>query len=196
MKFTDGVLILAFVLFGGLPVFAQDHERADARSTVQSTYTPVHTFDDTRNAAADIDQAIAEATKTGKRILLDIGGDWCSWCHKLDELLRGNPDLVKLREDNFITVAIYCGPNNKNQQILSQYPQVLGIPHFFVLEKDGTLLYSQRMVELQTEGSYSPDKMKEFLTKWSPSNSGPAKGDSDKTREERSSHPARPPLFE
>jgi thiol:disulfide interchange protein len=178
MKFRDAILITVIGLFGRLPVFAQNPGKSDARSTVQSTYTPVQTFDAARNAAEDIDLAIAEARKTGKRILLDIGGNWCLWCHQLDELFRGNPDLLQLREDNFITVAVYFGPDNKNEQVLSRYSEVLGIPHFFVLEKDGTLLHSQHLVGLQTEGTYSSEKIKEFLIKWSPGI--PVKSDSDR----------------
>jgi thiol:disulfide interchange protein len=133
----------------------------------QAGYVPVHTFDQARDAAADVDRAIAEAGKTGKRILLDIGGDWCPWHHLLDEVFNQTPGLRQLREDNFITVAIYYGPENKNERILSRYSKLLGLPHYFVLEKDGSLLHSQHVIELQTNGTYSAEKLKEFLIKWS-----------------------------
>src|SRR5262245_20722335 len=128
MKFRGVVLLVAFGLFGRLSVFAQDSDRADARSTVQSTYLPVHTFDAARDAAADIEEAMAEAAKTAIRLLLDVGGDWCAWCQLLDEFFRRNPSPLKLRDDNFITVAVYYGPDNKNDQVLSRYSPILGIP--------------------------------------------------------------------
>ena len=38
-------------------------------------------YDPKRNADSDVKNAIAEARKTGKRVLLEVGGEWCSWCH-------------------------------------------------------------------------------------------------------------------
>lgn len=34
-------------------------------------------YDATRHAAADISRAVAAARSSGKRVLLNIGGDWC-----------------------------------------------------------------------------------------------------------------------
>lgn len=131
-------------------------------------YVAVHKFDPKRDAAADIQAAVKEAQKTGKRIILDVGGDWCAYCYQMDEFFQQHPDLLQLRDRNFITVAVYFGSENKNEQVLSHYSSLLGIPHFFVLEKDGTLLYSQHVIELREGGRYDPEKMRDFLTKWSP----------------------------
>jgi len=127
----------------------------------------VHKFDPKSDATADIQAAVAEAQRTGRRIILDVGGDWCSYCRQMDQFFRENPEVLELRDKNFITVAIYYGTENKNQQILSHYSRVLGIPHFFVLEKDGSLLYSEHVRDLRTGGKYDPLKMREFLLKWS-----------------------------
>jgi thiol:disulfide interchange protein len=144
----------------------------------ESGYVQVHKFDPRRDAAADIQAAIAEGQRTSKRIILDVGGDWCSWCHVLDKFLEQHPEIVDLQEKNFITVAVFYGSENKNEKVLSRYPKVEGIPHFFVLEKDGTLLHSQGMVKLETGGEPNPEKMKDFLVKWSPPRSEtPPKGD-------------------
>lgn len=143
-------------------------EREASASTVASAKALSGNYNPANDASADIARAILEAHKTGKRILLDVGGDWCPWCLALDQLLRERPDLARLRDDNFITVPVYYNADNKNVQALSRYSKVLGIPHCFVLENTGALLQSQPMVELQTNGSYSPEKLKEFLTKWSP----------------------------
>lgn len=136
--------------------------------TNDPSYVAVQKFDPKRDASADIQAAVEQAQKTGKRIILDVGGDWCSYCQQMDELFQQHPDLLQLRDRNFITVAVYYGSGNQNEQVLSRYSKLLGIPHFFVLEKDGALLYSQHVVELRTGGRYDAEKMKEFLTKWSP----------------------------
>jgi len=124
-------------------------------------------FDSTRDAALDIETAIAEAQRSKKRIILEVGGDWCAYCQELDKVFQHHASLLRFRDTNFIVVNVYYSPDNKNQQALSRYSKVLGIPHFFVLESDGTLLHSQHVLELKAEGSYSPDKIREFLVKWS-----------------------------
>jgi hypothetical protein len=71
---------------------------------------------------------------------------------------------------------------------------MVGIPHFFVLEKDGTLLYSQHVVELRKDGQYNPGKMWEFLVKWS--SLGGSKSAPDDMRDSNAENPAfkNPPL--
>ncbi len=160
---------LSILLVVGCAIsFAQSTQAPSQPPGVSDGYVPVHKFDSKRDAAADIQAAIVEARKTGKRILLDVGGDWCRYCHQMDQLYQEHPELLHLRDQNFITVAVYYGDDNKNRQALAPYSKVLGIPHFFVLEKDGTLLFSQHVLELRAGGKYDPDKMKGFLLKWSP----------------------------
>ena len=170
MKFDFLVVLLAFGMLWSGCLLAQD---SGAQSSAGYKYVPVRTYDPARSAAADIERAIAEARKTGRRILLDIGGDWCPWCHKLDQFFQEHADVLQVREDNFVTVAVYYGSENKNEQILSHYSNILGIPHIFVLDEDGALLHSQHVVELQTGGIYNPEKVKEFLTRWSPQKTSP-----------------------
>ena len=169
MKFQCARVL--FILMGCLFAFAQNKDARDLKSApvaADNIYVPVHTFDPKRDAAADIQEAIAEARKTGKRIILDVGGDWCQYCHQMDQLFQEHPELVEIRDRNFVTVAVYHGSDKKNEQTLSRYPKVEGIPHFYVLDGDGSVLHSQHLVELRKNGKYDPDKMKDFLTKWAP----------------------------
>jgi thiol:disulfide interchange protein len=126
----------------------------------------VHAFDPNRDAVADIRAAIAEARRTQKRVLLYIGGSWCMYCYQMDQLFQKNPDLLQLRDSNFITVDVYYGAGENNVRALSPYTKVLGVPHFFVLESDGNLLHSQHVLELRAGGAYSPAKFQEFFQRW------------------------------
>src|SRR5207245_602169 len=73
---------------------------------VQSKYTPVAKYDPKRDADQDIRDAIAEAKRTNRRILLEVGGEWCSWCHTLDNFFQAHPELIALRDKTFVTVKI------------------------------------------------------------------------------------------
>lgn len=167
---SRSAVVLLFISLGRLFSLAQNDNALDAKGTsvTDNSYVPVHKFDPKRDAAADIQAAIAEAQKTGKRIILDVGGDWCQYCHQMDQFFQDHPAVLQLRENNFITVAIFYSSDNKNEKALSHYSKVLGIPHFFVLERDGILLHSQHVTELRINGSYNTEKMKDFLTKWAP----------------------------
>lgn len=176
MKWACVMLLVALV---AEPVVAQaspDASRSPA-GTPSSPYLPVHKFDPKRDPDVDLQAAMLEAQRTGKRVILDVGGDWCVYCHQMNLLFEQHPDLARLRDDNFVTVAVYYGSDNKNPQFLSHYAKVKGIPHFFVLDEHGRLLRSQHMVELREQGAYSPQKMKEFLLRWSPAPNGTPSAD-------------------
>jgi thioredoxin-related protein len=131
-----------------------------------STYGPITKFDAKRDAAADISAATLEAQRTRRRIILYVGGPWCPYCDQLETLFQRSPELRQFRDTHFITVPIYIGSDKNNARALAPYTPILGIPHFFVLENNGTLLHSQHMLELRANGEYSPSKMQEFLTRW------------------------------
>jgi thiol:disulfide interchange protein len=131
-------------------------------------YIPVHTYDPARNAEQDINAAVAEAGRTGKRILLEVGGAWCIWCHIMDDYFEKNPSLLSLREKNFIMVKINFSEENKNEQVLSRYPAVSSYPFIFVLDRGGKLLHAQDTGKLEEGKSYNLAKFMAFLKEWSP----------------------------
>ena len=117
----------------------------------QSKYIPVTKYDPKRDAVQDIQEAIKGAQRAHKRILLDVGGEWCSWCHTLDRFFAASPDLLNLREQNFVTVKINFSEENENKEVLSRYGTIRGYPHLFVLEADGGLLLSKDTSALERD---------------------------------------------
>jgi thiol:disulfide interchange protein len=128
--------------------------------------TPTQKYNPARNADEDIRNAVIEAQKSGKRILLEVGGEWCSWCHVLDRYFQHNPGLTALRDRNYVTLKINFSQENQNKAVLSRYPAIPGYPHFFVLDTDGKLLHSQRTSVLEEGSSYNLTKFTAFLEKW------------------------------
>jgi thiol:disulfide interchange protein len=128
-------------------------------------------FDPRRNPDTDLKDAIAKATAENKRIILDVGGEWCGWCRLMDKFIYQNAVLGELERNNYIWVKINMSEENENKAFLASYPRASGYPHLFVLEKDGTLLQSQDTSLLEDGGkSYDLEKFTEFLIKWSPEN--------------------------
>ena len=179
--------LFLIVLIGSFSVSAQKgtKKRIVSKPKTQAQKPEREKFDPKRNPAADLQAAIARAQKENKRIILDVGGEWCGWCVKMDYYFLENKGLAKLRDGNFIWVKVNFSPENENNEFLAKYPQIQGYPHLFVLETDGSLLHSQNTIELEepnipiiattkniaikkaSERSYDIFKFAEFLKRWS-----------------------------
>jgi thiol:disulfide interchange protein len=170
MKLKTTVWLLAMFSLGTSFLVLGHHtipQEANAK-IAKTGYVAVADYDPKRDAAADVKAAVDEAGRSNKRVLLEVGGKWCSWCSILDRYFAGNADILKLRDDNYVTVKINMSPENENKPILSVYPEIPAYPHLFVLGTDGKLLQSQSTGELESGRSYDHGKMLEFLKKWAP----------------------------
>lgn len=154
-RFVFATLITLAAIFG----FAQ-------MSRAQSPYAPVAKYDPKRDAAQDIRDAAAEAKRTNRRVLLEVGGEWCSWCHHMDDFFQAHPDLTSLRDKSFVTVKINFSEENPNKDVLGQYPAIEGYPHLFVLDADAKLVHSQDTSPLEESKSYNLDRFTTFLAYW------------------------------
>jgi len=123
-------------------------------------------FDPARDAAKDVADAATLAKTQGKRVLVDVGGEWCSWCHTLDDFIASNADLKSLIDSRYVWVKVNYSKENKNEAFLSRWPRIDGYPHLFVLDADGRLLHSQDTGELEAGKSYDKAKFFAFAQKW------------------------------
>ena len=106
-------------------------------------------FDPTRNPAADLQAAMAEAQAGHKNILLDVGGNWCPWCLLLDRTLSEDGALDALLAKNYVVVRVNFSRENENAAFLSRYPKAHGYPAWYVLSPRGKLLKAEDTSELE-----------------------------------------------
>jgi thiol:disulfide interchange protein len=125
-------------------------------------------FDPARDAAGDVATAVAMAKAQGKRVLVDVGGEWCSWCHILDRFVAANADVQALTNANYVWVKVNWSRENKNEALLARWPAIKGYPHLFVLDADGKLLHSQDTGVLESGKDYDKAKFIDFLRAWAP----------------------------
>ena len=125
-------------------------------------------FDPARDAASDVATAVATAKAQRKRVLVDVGGEWCSWCHILDRFVAANADVRALRDANYVWVKVNWSRENKNEALLSRWPAIKGYPHLFVLDAEGGLLHSQDTGVLESGKDYDKAKFIDFLRAWAP----------------------------
>jgi thiol:disulfide interchange protein len=124
-------------------------------------------FDPKRDPEADLAAALAKAKAEGRRVIVDVGGEWCAWCRILDRFFDAHADLDALRTSRYVWLKVNFSKENENRAFLARWPKVAGYPHLFVLDADGRLLHSQDTGELESGKSYDPAKMRAFLERWS-----------------------------
>jgi thiol:disulfide interchange protein len=129
----------------------------------------VNVYDPARNPADDLSQAIVLAQKENKRIMLELGGDWCIWCRYMDEFYATHADILQYRAENYVLVKVNVSEESTNAKFLSQFPEAAGYPHVYILDSGGAFLHSQNTADLEDGAdSYVPEVFMAFLQKWAP----------------------------
>ena len=123
-------------------------------------------YDPKRDAFQDGRDAIQLAKSSNRRILIEVGGDWCKWCHLLDRFLNENPEIKKQLHQTFVFLKVNVSDENDNAEFLKVFPAPLGYPHMYVTEKNGSLLLSKDTAQFLVNRKYSADRFKAFFRKW------------------------------
>lgn len=157
----------------GLQVGTSDYvmAQADTKGVAaidEASFFTVAEYNPDRSPSADLKATVKRAQAEGKRILLDVGGEWCSWCHAFDRYIVEHEAVATALRKDFLIMKVNYSEANFNRDFLSAYPKIPGYPHLFVLEKDGTLLLSKSTGDLEEGSSYNQDVFLAFLAAWAP----------------------------
>ena len=132
-------------------------------------------YDHERNPFVDARAAFERARTEYKVILVDIGGDWCVWCLRLDDFINDHPELKQFIDQYYTRVRVYADASNtSNWPFLAELPRVHAIPYFFVFNRDGVLLQGQSTGEFEEGDSYNYERLKAFFEKWADADLPPA----------------------
>ena len=122
------------------------------------------------NAETEITNAISEAKRSGKNVLIQIGGNWCIWCARFHDFVSKDMQLDSLMKANFVVYHLNYSKENYNAKLLTRYkfPQRFGFPVFLILDGEGNLLHTQNSWYLEDgKTSYEREKVKSFFNEWS-----------------------------
>ena len=130
-------------------------------------------YDENADARQQIAAALAKAKKENRRVLLQWGGNWCTWCIKLDELCRTNPALKKKLQYEYDVVHIDAGRDGKNLDLAKSYGANCdkeGYPYLTILDADGKPLVNTGTPVFEVDGQsvaagHDAAKLLEFFTK-------------------------------
>ena len=128
----------------------------------------VDQYGDDRNADDDLAATMTRATTEKKRIILQVGGEWCGWCKLLTGFIEKNEAVRSSLGQNYLLMKVTYTQKQPNEAFLSKYPKIKGYPHLFVLDAAGNLLHSQDTGELEEGKGYNESKVLEFLESWKP----------------------------
>lgn len=122
------------------------------------------------HAEKEVALLLPKAKAQNKNILLQIGGNWCLMCYRLNAFIQTDSTLKHLVSDNYISYHLNYSPENKNSAYLAKLgnPQRYGFPVLVVLNAEGKALHTQNMALLLKGNGYDYEKLKLFLNKWSP----------------------------
>ena len=129
-------------------------------------------YPESADAKAEIAEALANASRTHRRVLLIFGGNWCYDCHVLDAAFH-SAEIAPTLNKNYVVVHVDIGEYNKNLDLADKYeiPLKKGVPAAAVLRGNGTLVVSQKNQEFEKARSMATEDVLAFLEKWKPGKS-------------------------
>ncbi len=152
------ILIIVFFFFSGMS-FSQN---------------PSQPYNNNQNLRADLDKAIVQAQKENKHILIQFGGNWCSWCLRFHALVKGTPKIDSLMKANYVYLLLNI-PREKGKRDYTifkqfEYPDRFGFPVFVILDKSGKRLNTQDSDAFEYPDpkipGYDTSKVVRFLDMW------------------------------
>ncbi len=125
-------------------------------------------YDPNADAAKELKAAIRNAAISGKHVLVQVGGNWCRWCLKIDSLFKNNTKIDSVLKADYVFVRVNYSKENKNLSILKEfgYPQRFGFPVLLVLDGKGKKLHTQDSGFLESGDRHDPEKVLTFLRIW------------------------------
>ena len=150
-------LIMTIILVAGIQTIS-----AQEVKEVKKIYNPE------ANAKEDISKADQKAKEEGKHVMVQIGGNWCSWCLLFHKYINEDLEIKKMIDDNFVFTLLNYSQEVKNAELMAKYnnPGRMGYPVFLILNGEGQLIHTQDSGLLEEGKGYNKTKVMTFLKNW------------------------------
>ena len=124
-------------------------------------------YDVNANAPADVDAALARATATGKRVIVDLGGNWCGDC-RVFAAIMDVPAVKKFIDAHYEVVQVNVGRYDTNLEIPARFglDKPKAAPTTLIVSPDGKLLNGDDLVALKDARSMTPQAVLDWLAHW------------------------------
>src|ERR1700760_130362 len=122
-------------------------------------------YDPSANAENDIAAAVQKAKLQHKHVLVEAGGNWCSWCIEFNHFTESTGQIDSLLNKCFVIYHLNYSKENLNKKVFANYgyPQRFGFPVFIILDGNGNRLHNKNSEYLEQGRSYNKQKVVDFL---------------------------------
>jgi thioredoxin-related protein len=123
------------------------------------------------DASADIAAAVKKASAEKKYVLIQAGGNWCSWCIEFARFAKADKKIDSVINASYVWYHLNWSKENENKNIFAKYgyAQRFGFPVFIVLNEKGERIHTQNSEYLEDgKKSYNAAKVQAFLEMWAP----------------------------
>jgi len=125
-------------------------------------------YDESANAEAAVAAAFARAQKSHKRVLIDLGGNWCVDCIVLANFLK-LPEMQRFMAAHYEVVTVDVGRFNRNLQIPARFgitKKLEGVPALLIATPDGKLVNGKDIFATASASEMTPKTVADYLAKY------------------------------
>lgn len=125
-------------------------------------------YNEKADANSDVAAAFARAKASGKRVLIDLGGNWCPDCIVLANVMA-LPELKPFLDAHYEIVAVDVGRFDRNLQVPARFGltnRLKGVPTVLILTPGGKLLNPDDPFTLADASTMKPQVIADWLAKW------------------------------
>ncbi|HWU55099.1 MAG TPA: thioredoxin family protein [Rhizomicrobium sp.] len=151
-----------------LPVQAATAPKPSIASFQQLPVVTMQPYDEAANADTQVAAAFARAQKSHKRVLIDLGGNWCVDCLVLSNFLR-LPEMRRFMDAHYEEVLVDVGRFNRNLQIPARFgvtKKLEGVPALLIATPDGKLVNANNVFATADAHSMTPQALADYLARY------------------------------
>jgi thiol-disulfide isomerase/thioredoxin len=130
--------------------------------------TTMHVYDETANADAQVAAAFDRAKKSHKRVIIDLGGNWCGDCIILANFLE-LPEMHRFMHVNYEMTSVDVGRFNKNLQVPARFgftDRLKGVPTLIIATPDGKLVNGTDVFATSDARNMKPQAIADYFAKY------------------------------
>lgn len=162
------VLAAALLAFGASTALAAPPPRVGITDLGKLPIVVSKPYDPSADANAALDAALARARTSGKRVLIDLGGNWCPDCIILSNVMS-LPEVAPFIAAHYEVVMVDVGRFNRNLQITARFGitrRLEGVPYVFITDADGKLLNAGHAATLDEARNMQPQAIVDWIASW------------------------------
>jgi hypothetical protein len=156
------------VVAAALPAAAAPHAPALSIAKLFDLTVPDRPYDENVNADVAVAAAFARAAASNKRVLIDLGGNWCGDCRVLAGIME-LPEMKRFLDAHYVVVSVDVGRFNKNLQVPARFgitERLEGVPSVLIAEANGNLVNKDHIFALADARSMTPQAIADWLAQW------------------------------